>query len=93
ALILAPNANVQVGGTASADFNATAIADTGQKALPGSISIASGAVIDVSGIKDLTLDATRNQVTISPLKGNELRDTPNYRSISTTGAFTLNGQS
>ncbi|MFM9653853.1 hypothetical protein ACKI1S_48685, partial [Streptomyces galilaeus] len=42
ALILAPNANVQVGGTASADFNATAIADTGQKALPGSISIASG---------------------------------------------------
>ena len=46
-----------------------------------------GATIDVGGIKDLSLPATRNQVVISPVKRNELRDTPNYREV---GSF-LNG--
>ena len=51
-----------------------------------------GVRIDVSGIKDVTLEASRNAVTIAPLKGNELRDTPNYRDVRTDGSFTLNGR-
>ena len=55
------------------------------------MTVASGAQLDVSGIKDVQLDASRNSVMISPLKGNELRDTPNYRDVKTDGSFTLNG--
>ena len=91
-LIVAPSATVSVGGRASADVDVVAISATRHDPLPGKITVGDGAIIDVSGVKDVQLEASRNAVTISPLKGNELRDTPNYRDINTTGAFTLNGK-
>ena len=84
--ILAPSANVVVGRAGSIAF------------VPGdpintlsSITIATGAAIDVSGVKDVQLSASRNSIEITPVKRNELRDTPNYREVSLTGDFTLNG--
>ncbi|MGK0490604.1 filamentous haemagglutinin family protein [Sphingomonas echinoides] len=85
ALIYAPGANVSVGATLlPTGFTAFAVA-------PGHIDIASGATIDVSGYKDVQLDASRNSIEIDPVKRNELRDTPNYREVALDGNFTLNG--
>lgn len=92
ALLLAPAANVAIGSGASQTFDAAALASTGRTVSAGSITVGEGVRIDVSGIKDVTLEASRNAVTISPLKGNELRDTPNYRDVRTDGTFTLNGE-
>lgn len=91
-LLLAPAANVAIGSRASQTFDAAALASTGRTVSAGSITVGEGVRIDVSGIKDVTLEASRNAVTISPLKGNELRDTPNYRDVRTDGSFTLNGK-
>ncbi|WP_298191391.1 filamentous haemagglutinin family protein [Novosphingobium sp.] len=91
-LLLAPAANVAIGSRASQTFDAAALASTGRTVSVGSITVGEGVRIDVSGIKDVTLEASRNAVTISPLKGNELRDTPNYRDVRTDGSFTLNGK-
>jgi filamentous hemagglutinin family protein len=82
AVIYAPNADVSVGGTT---------ASVGVGAVPNRIDIGSGAIIDVSGIKDVQLDASRNQLLITPVKRNELRDTPNYREVALDGNFSLNG--
>ncbi|HEX8057467.1 MAG TPA: filamentous hemagglutinin N-terminal domain-containing protein, partial [Novosphingobium sp.] len=95
-LILAPNANVDIGGKAGQIYSATRYSDSGILDAPTTlarsrISIASGALVDVSGVKDVTLDPSRNSLKIAPLKRNELRDTPNYRETNTTGDFTLNG--
>lgn len=95
ALLLAPNANVQIGGKAGTQF----IADRFAGNIPGAevalaashIDIAAGALIDVSGVKDVELDASRHSLLIDPVKRNELRDTPNYRETNTNGQFTLNG--
>ncbi|OYW16586.1 MAG: hypothetical protein B7Z39_01005 [Novosphingobium sp. 12-64-8] len=91
-LVFAPSAVVSVGGRASQGFDALAFAAIGQQQLNGSITVADGARIDVGGVKDVQQDVSRNSVTISPLKGNELRDTPNYRTPTTDGSFTLNGK-
>lgn len=79
AVIFAPNADVKIGST------------TIDPRFPGKIDIASGAIIDVSGLKDVQLDASRNTIEITPVKRNELRDTPNYREVAIDGNFTLNG--
>ncbi|MEO0030988.1 MAG: hypothetical protein RIS94_746 [Pseudomonadota bacterium] len=91
-LLLAPNATVSVGGRANQTWDPQAYLAQTHAALDGSVTVASGAVIDVSGIKDVALSASRNSVEISPLKGNELRDTPTYRDATTDGSFTLNGK-
>jgi filamentous hemagglutinin family protein len=109
ALILAPNANVDIGGKAGQGFSRSelSVLATGIQLPTSKIEIAGGAVIDVSGVKDVQLDASRNSLLINrveskdPVTGeiivtgvvkrNELRDTPNYRETNTTGAFTLNG--
>ena len=85
-LILAPNADVVFGRAANVAFDPTQ-----QIATRSAITVASGAMIDVSGVKDVQLDASRNSIEITPVKRNELRDTPNYREVSLTGDFTLNG--
>lgn len=102
-LLLAPNADVDVGGRAGTVFssatyrnlfNAMGLVASGDPlgiGIASGIDIASGAVIDVSGIKDWQLDASRNTLVIAPAKRNELRDTPNYRESTTNGDFTLNG--
>ena len=92
ALLLAPAATVSIGSRASQTFDPSALSSTGRTVSTGSITVGEGVRIDVSGIKDVTLEASRNAVTISPLKGNELRDTPNYRDVRTDGSFTLNGE-
>ncbi len=91
-LVFAPSAVVSVGGRASEVFDLAAYSDVNQTPLAGNVVVGAGARIDVSGVKDVQLQASRNIVTISPLKGNELRDTPNYRDVRTDGLFTLNGK-
>ncbi|WP_226015741.1 filamentous haemagglutinin family protein [Novosphingobium sp. FKTRR1] len=86
AFIYAPNAKVVIGhDVTTGNFAANS-------AVKASVSIADGAIIDVSGLKDIAVAASRNTLTISPAKRNELRDTPNYRELSSDGSFTLNGQ-
>ena len=69
-LLYAPGARVALGGTGAGSR----------------VFVDSGATIDASGIKDVALPATHNQVIISPAKRNELRDTPNYRDSFLNGA-------
>ncbi len=80
------------GGAVTIGQNASAGAFTLHPEIPSGVTIASGAVIDVAGYMDVEVAASVNTVTISPAKQNELRDTPNYRSVTTDGSFTLNGQ-
>lgn len=87
ALIYAPGATVSIGATTVA----ASLIGTFLPLAPGHIDIASGATIDVSGLKDVVLDASRNSIAITPVKRNELRDTPNYREVAVAGNFTLNG--
>ena len=95
ALILAPNANVAIGGELGEVYSVARFSNLLPEfatALQASrIDIADGALIDVSGVKDVLLDASRNSLLIDPVKRNELRDTPNYRETNTSGEFTLNG--
>ena len=87
AILWAPSANVVIGRDGSTAFNPAAGIGT-----LSNIDIANGAVIDVSGMKDVLVSSSRNSLEITPVKRNELRDTPNYREVSLTGDFTLNGQ-
>ncbi|MFZ4689694.1 MAG: filamentous hemagglutinin family protein [Polymorphobacter sp.] len=87
-LIYAPSAKVNIGATNDA---ATVSVLDDSLSLQSSLAIASGATIDVGGIKDLVVPASRNSIQISPAKRNELRDTPNYRETTTDNSFTLNG--
>ncbi len=86
AFVYAPGARVIIGH----DVNDGNFAIN--SAVLASVTIDEGAIIDVSGLKDISLAASRNTVTISPAKRNELRDTPNYRELSADGRFTLNGE-
>jgi len=85
AFIYAPSANLVIGhDAATGNFDPSRVIAAG-------VTIADGATIDVAGIKAVALDASINSVRISPAKRNELRDTPNYREVTTDGSFTLNG--
>lgn len=84
ALIYAPNANMVVGRDATTPDPLTS-------ALVSGIDILDGATIDVSGLKDVQLKASANSIQITPVKRNELRDTPNYREVAVGDNFTLNG--
>lgn len=75
ALVYAPGGRVSLG-----------LDPNGQIGAASRVFIDSGATIDVGGIKDFAVPASRNQVTISPAKKNELRDTPNYRQSFLNGA-------
>ena len=85
AFIFAPSGKVTIGQDASAGAFAA------QSGVIASVSIASGAQINVAGMMGVDLAATANQVEIVDAKGNELQDTPNYRALSSDGSFTLNG--
>ncbi len=84
AMIYAPSGSVDIGAlpgsTASVDT-----AGTGHSR----VFIDSGAIIDVSGLVDVLIPASRNSILISPVKGNELRDDPNYRDSFLNGATVL----
>lgn len=89
ALVYAPGADAAIGALKVDD-----VADMGVQILanPGRIDIGRGAIIDVSGLKDVKLDASRNSIEIAPVKRGELRDTPNYREVEVDGNFSLNGK-
>ncbi len=78
-LIFAPSGNVAIGAQSGANgMSSTSSASR--------IFVGSGATIDVSGLKDVLIPASRNSITISPLKGNELADSPMYRDSFLDGA-------
>ena len=85
AFVLAPNAKVVIGHDLS-----TGVFQP-NPGIAGSVTIADGAIIDVSGMKGVARKVSDNTVRISPAKQNELRDTPTYRAVRTDGGFTLNG--
>jgi filamentous hemagglutinin family protein len=78
AFLYAPAANVYFGGKGGGI--SVPLGSTGPTAdLPSTIFIDSGAVIDVAGLADVEVPASRNEIEITPLKGNELRDAPLFR--------------
>lgn len=80
AMIYAPSGNVTIGADpGSGEFDDSG--DGGSR-----IFIDTGAMIDVAGLIDIMIPAYRNSIQISPVKGNELRDTPNYRDSFLNGA-------
>ncbi|TNE43808.1 MAG: filamentous hemagglutinin N-terminal domain-containing protein [Sphingomonadales bacterium] len=89
ALIYAPGASIAVGVLKVA---IPRDADSQVLANPGRIELGRGALIDVAGLKDVKLDASRNSIEIAPVKRGELRDTPNYREVEVDGNFSLNGK-
>ncbi len=76
ALLSAPSANVTFGAasgaTVSGQNNTTSV-------VTSSIFIDKGATIDIAGLTDVLVPASRNEIVIAPVKGNELRDAPLYR--------------
>lgn len=94
ALIYAPNADVNVGKSGQSQLGIlnTPAAQSLYAPIPSSISIGDNALVDVSGLKDVSVDVARNFITITPVKRNELRDTPTYREVVVDDSFTLNGQ-
>jgi filamentous hemagglutinin family protein len=79
ALIYAPGADVRIGPSV--------IATPGGEPLGAQrVLIESGAVIDVGGLRDVLIPASRNAIKIGPLKGNELADDPKYRDSFLNGA-------
>lgn len=85
AFVYAPSANVIIGANVASGNVAL------QPEVPSGVTIDTGATIDVAGMMAVETSASSNSVTISPAKKNELRDTPNYRSVTTDGSFSLNG--
>lgn len=81
ALIYAPNANVNIGASAGA-------ATVDSSITPGTsrIFVDSGAVIDVAGLTNVVVPASRNSIAINPVTLNELADSPNYKSSFLNGA-------
>ncbi len=85
AMVLAPSADVTIG--APSGLNGVIGGDgLSQRSR---IFIDSGATIDVGGVKDYVVPASRNLVRIAPVKGNELRDTPLYRAEFLNGSTVL----
>ncbi|MFZ0269326.1 filamentous haemagglutinin family protein [Caulobacter sp.] len=83
-LIYAPSANVEIG---AAPGETTQISTEAIFSTSGSrVFVDSNAVIDVSGLKDVQIAASRNSIKISPVKGNELADSPGYRDSFLNGA-------
>ncbi len=73
ALINAPGATVTIGRLANSNNASGSIQDQSR------IFIDDGAVINVGGVKDVVLPASRNSIQISPVKRNELRDAGSLR--------------
>lgn len=84
-LLLAPSADVTIG----ADAGLAGILTDGTTIGQSRIFIDRGATIDVGGVKDYVVSASRNLIRISPVKGNELRDTPLYRAEFLNGTTVL----
>ncbi|MBV9992137.1 MAG: filamentous hemagglutinin family protein [Alphaproteobacteria bacterium] len=84
AMLFAPSGNVDIGAAPGAS-GTTDLANPGDSR----VFVDSGAIIDVAGLTDVLIPASRNAIMISPVKGNELRDNPNYRDSFLNGATVL----
>lgn len=84
-LLLAPSADVTIG----APSGLAGLLGNESQSARSRIFIDSGATIDLGGIKDYTVPSSRNLIRISPVKGNELRDTPLYRAEFLNGTTVL----
>jgi filamentous hemagglutinin family protein len=76
-LIYAPGGVINIGGQAGVDPANAA----GQ-----SVTVESGFVIDAAGLTDVEVPATRNQIKIDPVKGNELANSPAFKTGFLDGA-------
>ncbi|HEX3943501.1 MAG TPA: filamentous hemagglutinin N-terminal domain-containing protein, partial [Rhizomicrobium sp.] len=81
AMLYAPGGNVDIGSAPGASST-----DDGSAPGTSRIFIDNGAIIDVAGLTDVLIPASRNSIEISPLKGNELANDPNYRNSFLNGA-------
>lgn len=80
ALVVAPGGDVVFGPPVDVSQNGRDI-EGGQRVL-----VESGAIIDVAGLTDVIVPASRNAIQIGPLKGNELADSPGLRDSFLDGA-------
>jgi filamentous hemagglutinin family protein len=80
-LIYAPSANISIGADAGANGP-----NDSNSPLTSRLFIDSGAVIDAAGLTDVLIPASRNSIEISPVKGNELADSPAFRNGFLNGA-------
>ncbi|NVO17643.1 MAG: filamentous hemagglutinin family protein [Rhodoplanes sp.] len=78
-LIYAPSGNITIGATSSA----TGTASNSDFAR---VVVESGAVIDASGLTNVKVSVASQQITIGPLKKNELADSSLYRDSFLNGA-------
>jgi len=81
ALIAAPSGSVLIGAKSNASLAADVI---GSDQRPGHITVNSGAVIDVSGMKNLSIPISAFNLSIL-LKGNELADSGGYQTSLLNG--------
>ncbi|HSZ74297.1 MAG TPA: filamentous hemagglutinin N-terminal domain-containing protein, partial [Rhizomicrobium sp.] len=81
AMIYAPSGNVTIGADAGPTTTPDSIA-------PGTsrIFIDAGATIDVAGLADVLIPASRNSILIRPVTANDLQDSPNYNDGFLNGA-------
>jgi filamentous hemagglutinin family protein len=81
ALIYAPGGNVNIGASAG-----SATVDSSLAPGDSRIFVDSGATIDVAGLTNVLIPASRNSIAINPVTLNELADSPNYKSSFLNGA-------
>ncbi|MEI9991673.1 MAG: filamentous hemagglutinin family protein [Rhizomicrobium sp.] len=86
-LLYAPSADVDIGQVPGDTSDVASPAGIGNGiGLNSRVFIDSGATIDVAGLKDVLVPASRNQIQIGPLKNNELADSPAYKDSFLNGA-------
>ncbi len=79
ALIYAPSGDIDIGSAPGANaFSGTSSTSR--------VFVDDGATIDASGLKGVLIPASRNEIEISPLKNNELADSPAYKDSFLNGA-------
>ncbi|MBV9570043.1 MAG: filamentous hemagglutinin family protein [Alphaproteobacteria bacterium] len=81
AMLFAPAANMDIGSASGASST-----DDSSSQGKSRVFIDNGAIIDVAGLTDVIIPAFRNSIRISPVKGNELANDPNYRNSWLNGA-------
>jgi filamentous hemagglutinin family protein len=78
ALVFAPGADVSTVRD-RVNLGSTGFIDIIRNEIAGAVELAGGAILDVSGLKDVLLPASRNAVRIGPLTDNDLANSPQYR--------------
>ncbi|HEY1710349.1 MAG TPA: filamentous hemagglutinin family protein [Rhizomicrobium sp.] len=80
-MIYAPGADVQIGSKPGLTTLPASVDPGGSR-----IFVDSGAIIDVAGLTDVLIPASRNSIEINPVTDNELQDTPTLKGTFLDGA-------